>query len=122
MIHPQPPQVHRGGGGYHDQTMTGCVCVRRCSIYRLFKALMAPRGHSSGLFGLFPRCKASIPAVFHCVLKAFHVFKIFVANPSRPPRIQSILYKNKEKIAKLLMELAPYRAEDKQFTEAIWWL
>ena len=41
-----------------------------------------------------------------------------MANPSRPPRIQSILYKNKEKIAKLLTELAPYRAEDKQFTEA----
>ena len=27
--------------------------------------------------------------------KAFHVFKIFVANPQRPIRVHTILYKNK---------------------------
>ena len=28
-------------------------------------------------------------------LQAFHVFKIFVANPQRPIRVHTILYKNK---------------------------
>jgi len=50
--------------------------------------------------------------------EAFHVFKIFVANPKKPPRVQQILYKNKEKLMKLLETLRPNRQDDKQqFTE-----
>ena len=33
MAHPQPPQVHRGGGVDHDQTMTGAVCATLQHIY-----------------------------------------------------------------------------------------
>merc|ERR1712151_1329806 len=46
--------------------------------------------------------------------EAFHVFKIFVANPKKPPRVQQILYKNKEKLMKLLETLRPNRQDDKQ--------
>jgi len=35
-------------------------------------------------------------------LDAFHVFKIFVANPQKPHRVVMILYKNKERLLKLL--------------------
>jgi len=50
-------------------------------------------------------------------VEAFHVFKIFVANPQRPIRVHTILYKNKERLVILLKELSPHRAEDKQFME-----
>jgi len=49
--------------------------------------------------------------------EAFHIFKIFVANPQRPPRVQQILYKNKDKLVKLLDTLRPNRADDRQFAE-----
>lgn len=49
--------------------------------------------------------------------EAFHVFKIFVANPQKPPRIQQILYRNKDKLIKLLETLRAKRPDDKQFLE-----
>jgi len=33
---------------------------------------------------------------------AFHVFKIFAANPNKPPRVHQILLKNRERLVKLL--------------------
>jgi calcium binding protein 39 len=30
--------------------------------------------------------------------EAFHVFKVFVANPKKPPQIETILRRNKEKL------------------------
>lgn len=54
--------------------------------------------------------------------EAFHVFKIFVANPQKPPRVQQILFKNKDRLVKLLETLRPgaarpNRQDDKQFLE-----
>lgn len=34
--------------------------------------------------------------------EAFHVFKVFVANPKKPPQIESILRRNKEKLLTFL--------------------
>merc|ERR1740117_1062848 len=50
-------------------------------------------------------------------LEAFHVFKIFVANPQKPPRVQQILFKNKEKLILLLETFKPSRQDDRQFVE-----
>jgi len=54
--------------------------------------------------------------------EAFHVFKIFVANPQKPPRVQQILFKNKDRLVKLLETLRPgaarpNRQDDNQFLE-----
>eukprot|EP00932_Pfiesteria_piscicida_P019852 SRR837773.6675.p3 GENE.SRR837773.6675~~SRR837773.6675.p3 ORF type:complete len:227 (+),score=93.23 SRR837773.6675:258-938(+) len=49
--------------------------------------------------------------------EAFHVFKIFVANPQKPPKVQLILHRNKEKLIRLLEALAPNRQDDQQFAE-----
>jgi len=48
--------------------------------------------------------------------EAFHVFKVFVANPNKPPPILEILQQNK---ATLLAYLADFQAErdDEQFTD-----
>mmetsp|Transcript_1045 Transcript_1045/g.2341 ORF Transcript_1045/g.2341 Transcript_1045/m.2341 type:complete len:438 (-) Transcript_1045:236-1549(-) len=48
--------------------------------------------------------------------EAFHIFKIFVANPQKPPRVQQILYKNKDKLVRLLETFAT-RQDDRQFLE-----
>jgi calcium binding protein 39 len=36
--------------------------------------------------------------------EAFHVFKVFVANPKKPPQIEAILRRNKEKLLAFLKD------------------
>jgi calcium binding protein 39 len=48
--------------------------------------------------------------------EAFHVFKIFVANPNKPPEIKGILYKNQQKLVQFLSEFQNEK-EDEQFAE-----
>jgi Mo25-like len=36
--------------------------------------------------------------------EAFHVFKVFVANPKKPPQIESILRRNKDKLLAFLKD------------------
>jgi calcium binding protein 39 len=46
--------------------------------------------------------------------EAFHVFKVFVANPNKPPEIQQILARNKERLVAYLTDFLSER-EDEQF-------
>ncbi|XP_023000164.1 calcium-binding protein 39-like [Cucurbita maxima] len=51
-------------------------------------------------------------------LSAFHIFKVFVANPNKPREIKVIVAKNHEKLLELLHDLSPGKgAEDEQFEE-----
>ena len=49
-------------------------------------------------------------------VEAFHVFKIFVANPKKPPEIAAILFKNKEKLVQFL-EAFVVNKDDGQFCD-----
>ncbi|XP_028412712.1 calcium-binding protein 39-like [Dendronephthya gigantea] len=49
--------------------------------------------------------------------EAFHVFKIFVANPNKTQPIRDILIKNKEKLVEFLENFHTDRTEDEQFTD-----
>lgn len=49
--------------------------------------------------------------------EAFHVFKVFVANPNKSKAIMDILLKNKSKLIDFLQKFHESRAEDEQFTE-----
>jgi calcium binding protein 39 len=54
----------------------------------------------------------------HITLDAFQVFKIFVANPSKPPEVIKILYDNKVKLIKYLEGLHKDREKsDEQFRD-----
>lgn len=48
--------------------------------------------------------------------EAFHVFKVFVANPKKPPQIESILRRNKEKLLAFLKDFHNDK-DDEQFTD-----
>ena len=49
---------------------------------------------------------------------AFHVFKVFVANPRKPPEIVKILFQNKVKLIAYLENFHKEReAEDGQFKD-----
>ncbi|KAJ7750386.1 Mo25-like protein [Mycena maculata] len=48
--------------------------------------------------------------------EAFHVFKVFVANPKKPPHVESILRRNKDKLLLFLKNFQPDR-EDAQFSD-----
>ncbi|KAF9240066.1 mo25 protein [Melanogaster broomeanus] len=48
--------------------------------------------------------------------EAFHVFKVFVANPKKPPQIESILRRNKEKLLSFLKTFHNDK-EDEQFSD-----
>lgn len=49
--------------------------------------------------------------------EAFHVFKVFVANPNKTPPIQDILVKNKDKLVEFLTGFHNDRTEDEQFND-----
>ncbi|XP_019426461.1 PREDICTED: calcium-binding protein 39-like [Lupinus angustifolius] len=51
-------------------------------------------------------------------LSAFHIFKVFVANPNKPREVKIILAKNKEKLLELLQNLSPGKgSEDEELEE-----
>lgn len=49
--------------------------------------------------------------------EAFHVFKVFVANPNKSPPILDILMKNKDKLVEFLTSFHNDRTEDEQFND-----
>ncbi|CAE6435767.1 unnamed protein product [Rhizoctonia solani] len=48
--------------------------------------------------------------------EAFHVFKVFVANPKKPPQIEAILRRNKDKLLVFLRDFHNDK-EDEQFSD-----
>ncbi|GAA5865896.1 hypothetical protein JCM5296_005269 [Sporobolomyces johnsonii] len=48
--------------------------------------------------------------------EAFHVFKVFVANPKKPPQIEAILRRNKDKLIQFLRNFHNDR-DDEQFND-----
>ncbi|RNA20571.1 Mo25 [Brachionus plicatilis] len=49
--------------------------------------------------------------------EAFHVFKVFVANPNKPKPITDILLRNREKLIEFLSNFHSDRSEDEQFND-----
>lgn len=49
--------------------------------------------------------------------EAFHVFKVFVANPNKPRPITEILMKNREKLIAFLTDFHNDRTDDEQFND-----
>lgn len=49
--------------------------------------------------------------------EAFHVFKVFVANPNKPQQVVDILVNNKEKLLNYLENFHTEKDEDEQFKE-----
>ncbi|XP_065207785.1 protein Mo25 [Planococcus citri] len=49
--------------------------------------------------------------------EAFHVFKVFVANPNKPKPILDILLRNQEKLVDFLSRFHTDRSEDEQFND-----
>lgn len=49
--------------------------------------------------------------------EAFHVFKVFVANPNKPKAIAEILLRNRDKLVEFLTNFHTDRTEDEQFND-----
>lgn len=49
--------------------------------------------------------------------EAFHVFKIFAANPNKPPKVSRILRQNGERIMKILDQIENDRLDDNEFRQ-----
>ncbi|EPB78716.1 mo25-like protein [Ancylostoma ceylanicum] len=49
--------------------------------------------------------------------EAFHVFKVFVANPNKPRPIADILLRNREKLVDFLAQFHTERTDDEQFND-----
>mmetsp|Transcript_118368 Transcript_118368/g.342214 ORF Transcript_118368/g.342214 Transcript_118368/m.342214 type:complete len:455 (+) Transcript_118368:166-1530(+) len=52
-------------------------------------------------------------------LQAFHVFKIFVANPAKPARIHQILYRNRDRLVAHLETLTTLKPDDAKVGEEL---
>ncbi|KAI0980376.1 hypothetical protein GJ496_003641 [Pomphorhynchus laevis] len=53
----------------------------------------------------------------HIQFEAFHVFKIFVANPNKPKAISDILVRNRDKLIDFLTTFNTDRTDDEQFCD-----
>lgn len=53
----------------------------------------------------------------HIQFEAFHVFKVFVANPSKPKAISDILIRNRDKLIDFLTTFNSDRTDDEQFCD-----
>ncbi|KAI1730567.1 mo25-like domain-containing protein [Ditylenchus destructor] len=49
--------------------------------------------------------------------EAFHVFKVFVANPNKPKPIAEILLRNRERLVEFLTNFHTERTDDEQFND-----
>ena len=49
--------------------------------------------------------------------EAFHVFKVFVANPNKARPVLEILLKNKDRLIEFLSKFQTDRTEDEQFND-----
>jgi calcium binding protein 39 len=49
--------------------------------------------------------------------EAFHVFKVFVANPSKPRPIHEILLRNRDRLVEFLTDFQKERTDDEQFND-----
>jgi len=49
--------------------------------------------------------------------EAFHVFKVFVANPNKPKAIVEILLRNRERLVEFLTNFHTERTDDEQFND-----
>merc|ERR1712121_255730 len=49
--------------------------------------------------------------------EAFHVFKVFVANPNKPKPILDILVRNRDRLVEFLSNFHTDRTEDEQFND-----
>ncbi|KAK1809634.1 Hym1p, partial [Friedmanniomyces endolithicus] len=54
--------------------------------------------------------------------EAFHVFKIFAANPNKSYEVQKFLIMNKQRLLKFLPKFLEERTEDEQFCDEKAWL
>ncbi|KAF1820543.1 Mo25-like protein [Dissoconium aciculare CBS 342.82] len=54
--------------------------------------------------------------------EAFHVFKIFAANPNKSPEVQKFLIMNKQRLLKFLPRFLEDRTDDDQFNDEKAWL
>jgi len=52
-------------------------------------------------------------------LEAFHIFKLFVANPFKPQRVQSILLRNRQGLIKKIRSLSELQREDEHFSSDV---
>ncbi|KAI9228968.1 MAG: Mo25-like protein [Piptocephalis tieghemiana] len=53
----------------------------------------------------------------HIQFEAFHVFKVFVANPHKTPEILMILQRNRDRLVTFLTKFQTDRTEDEQFND-----
>lgn len=96
--------------------------TRRVSLQILSTVLLTRSNYN--VMVRFVACKRNLILVMkllrdtspHITLDAFHVFKVFVANPNKPPEINQILKQNQVKLCAYLANLHREKAEnDPQF-------
>jgi len=103
---------------------TANYMTRRCGLQILSSALLTRSNYEmmiryvqsrSNLILVMGLLRDTSP---HITLDAFHVFKVFVANPNKPPEIIKILRDNKVKLCRYLTTLHQDREEsDTQFRD-----
>ncbi|EPS69534.1 hypothetical protein M569_05231, partial [Genlisea aurea] len=109
---------------YEKLLMSGNYVTRRQSLKLLSEFLLEPsnarimKRYISEVHYLKVMMTLLKDSSRNIQLSAFHIFKVFVANPNKPGDIKVILAKNHDKLVELLTSLSPGKgSEDDQFEE-----
>lgn len=110
--------------GLYDKLLRSANYVtRRQSLKILLDILLEPpNAHVMKRYILQPEYLETMMTLLkdsskNIQMSAFHIFKVFVANPNKSPEIISILARNHEMLLKLLQNLPAGKGEDEQFEE-----
>jgi len=109
---------------YHDLLQCSDYATKRQALSVLSRVLLSPGfGGVMARYGSSARSlKLQMTLLLHPTtmvkVGAFHIFKIFVANPHQAPAVQEILFKNREGLARLLRSMRELcEASDKELRE-----
>ncbi|KAJ2497346.1 conidiophore development protein hyma [Coemansia sp. RSA 2049] len=108
---------------YHQLLESNNYVVRRQSLKLLGEILLERKNFH--VMMLFIKQSANLKMVMNALndksksiqYEAFHIFKIFVANPNKTPDVHKILFRNKDKLVKFLVNFQNDKNTDEQFRD-----
>jgi len=109
---------------YYQKLLNSDNYVTRRQSLKLLGELLLDR-HNFTIMTRYISCPDNLKLMMNLLkdksrniqFEAFHVFKVFVANPNKPRPIADILLRNKDKLVDFLSKFQTDRFEDEQFND-----
>jgi calcium binding protein 39 len=109
---------------YHEKLLQSKSYVTKRQSIKLLGEILLERANYPVMTAYINNDKYLVPCMYllqderkMIKYEAFHVFKVFVANPKPSIEVNNKLFQNKEKLLRFLPRFLEDRTEDDQFTD-----